>query len=303
MIFYENTLAEQPRIEKAIKKYGYAPDHNFWWYQAQLEKESKNVFVGFDDGSGFLTLEERDKKRCYVFSSPVAPPARRVEIIIEYLNCIFQSKKIQKVIFELETELYKKLTETLPNTIRARRISCTLTWPVYELKDFDISLSGNRWKSLRKTKNKFYRNHSVVVSDAKKYENKEELHLIIDKWRKTRKANDRAYFLPFHNFINQNFKGAIEARVLTVDGKACGINAGWVIPNSGRFYGSLGIHDYSLPGLGDVLYLEDLTWLKARGYKETDMGGGEEALTNFKTKFYPRSFYKTYTFSVVKSQK
>ena len=300
MISYEDTIAEQPRIEKAIEKYGYAPEHNFWWYQCQAEKKSKNVYAESKGGTGLLTIEEKDKNKCYVFSSPMAPPNQRVEIIVEYLNLVFRSKKIQKVIFELEETLHKELLKALPKNIKAHKINYTLTWPVYELKDFDASLSGNRWKSLRKTKNKFYQNHNVAVLPAKEYENKKALHSIIDGWRKARSANDRAHFLPFHNLINQNFKATTEARIFIVDGKACGMNAGWLIPNSNRFYGAMGIHDYSLPGLGDVLYLEDLAWLKARGYKEADMGGGEKALTEFKAKFHPKSYYKTHIFSVVK---
>lgn len=70
MIFYEDTLSEQPRIEKAIKKYGYAPEHNFWWYQAQAEKNSRNVFAECKDGSGLLTIEERDKKSVTSFPAP-----------------------------------------------------------------------------------------------------------------------------------------------------------------------------------------------------------------------------------------
>ena len=226
---------------------------------------------------------------------------RRIHIIIKYLNYIFKSKEIQKITLELESELYKKLKETLPRTLKARSINYTLTWPVYKLKMFDDKLSGKRWKALRKTKNKFYQNHSITISDAKKYKDKEPLHNIINEWRKKRGGGDRAYFLQYHNFIDQNFKGASEARVFITDGRACGINAGWLIPNSNRFYGVLGIHDYSLSGLGDVLYIEDLIWLKKHGYKEVDMGGGEKALTDFKNKFHPQSFYKTHIFSVVKS--
>src|SRR3989338_2549042 len=234
MIFFEDTLSERQRIEEAIKKYGYASEHNFWWYQCQANKESKNIFAEYEDGTGLLTIKKKDKY--IIFSSPLAPESRRVPVIIEYLNCVFQSQKIEKVTFELEDELYKKLIKALPATLKARKINYSLTCPVYNLD----------------------------------------------------------------NFINENFKGSTEARILIVDEKTCGINAGWMIPNSNRFYGSLGIHDYSISGLGDILYLEDLTWLKTKGYKEADMGCGETSLTNFKNKFRPESFYRTYIFSVVK---
>ena len=95
--------------------------------------------------------------------------------------------------------------------------------------------------------------------------------------------------------------GSDEARIFLVDGKAAGINVGWMTPNSDCFYGALGIHDYSLPDLGDMLYLEDLEWLKAKKYTKADMGGGEKALTQFKSKFQPVSFHETHIFSVVRN--
>lgn len=299
MKFFEDTLAEQPRIEQTIKKYGYAPEHNFWWLQAQADKNLKNVFVQFDDGAGLFTIEREDKKNYIVFSSPIATPSRRVPIVIEYLRHIF-SLGVQKVTLEFETPLHKEFIDALPSDIKARAINYSLTWPIYDLKMFNPELSGKHWKTLRKEKNRFYQNHVVNIVDAKTYEDKEALHNIIDGWRGERLAQDRAHFFPYHNFIDNNFKGAAEARVFIVDGKPVGINAGWLIPNSNRFYGSMGIHNYSLPDLGDIIYLEDLTWLKAHGYTEADMGGGEEALTNFKIKFQPKSFYKTHIFSVVK---
>lgn len=300
MIFLKNILEEESIIENSIKKYGYAPEHNFWWYYFQSNKESENVFVSFSDGSGLFTIEERGKKKSTVFASPVAPPLRRVPIIVEYLEHIFQSSEIEKVTLELEVPLYKELLGTLPNDIKNRAINYTLTWPVYDLKMFDSSLPGGHWKTLRKARNKFYQNHLVSVADAKTYKDKDLLFQIINEWRKKRGGHDRTHFLPYHRFIDGNFMGATEARVFIVDNKAVGINAGWLIPNSSIFYGALGIHDYSLPGLGDILYLEDLMWLKSQGYAGADMGGGENALTNFKNKFYPKSLYKTHVFSVVK---
>lgn len=300
MIFSEDILAQRPRIEETIKKYGYAPEHNFWWYYFQAEKNSKNIFVAFDNGTGLMTIEEEDKKRVTVFSSPIAPLPRRVPILIEYLGHILRSSEIQKVNLELETSLYKEFLRVSPSDIKARTVNYVLTWPVYDLKSFGISLPGGSWKTLRKARNKFYQNHIVNVVDAKTYEDKDALHLIVDEWRRKRGGSDRTHCLSYHNFIDGNFKGSTEARVFVADGKAVGINAGWLIPNSNRFYGALGMHDYSLPDLGDVLYLEDLTWLKTHGYTEADMGGGEDALTDFKNKFQPKSLYKTHIFSVVK---
>ncbi len=155
MNFFENILTERPLIEKAIKKYGYTPEHHFWWYYCQEGEGQKDVYVAFSDGSGLLTIEERDKKISTVFSSPVAPPARRVPIILEYLNKVFKSPKIQKVTFELETELRKELLRKLPPHIKAHAINYTLTWPIYDFKMFNPAMSGKHWKTLRKEKINF----------------------------------------------------------------------------------------------------------------------------------------------------
>lgn len=301
MTLFTDTLKSHDKIEKTINRYGYAPEHNFWWYQCQNDKDSKTVFMESHGGTGLLTIEDIKKKKCSVFSSPLAPHKLRTEIIIEYLNYALFERKFEKVVFELEYSLYKELTNSMPNKMKEKHLNYTLTWPIYNLAEFDQTLTGNKWKTLRKQNNKFYKNHNVSVVDAKDYKNKNELIAIIEDWRKNRKGKDRANLSHYKNFIINNFNGSDEARVFIVDDKACGINAGWKIPNINRYYGALGIHNYSLDGLGDALYLEDLIYLKQKGYKEADMGGGESALTNFKNKFRPKSFYKTYIFSVVKT--
>lgn len=73
-----------------------------------------------------------------------------------------------------------------------------------------------------------------------------------------------------------------------------------MIPNSNTFYGAIGLHNYSYVGLGDVLYLEDLSWLKSQGIREANMGGGESGLTAFKEKFHPKYSYKTHIFSIMR---
>jgi len=300
MIFWEDIISERPRIENAIKKYGYAPEHNFEWYQSQPEKGDKNVFVEFEDGSGLMTLEDNYKKTCSVFSSPIAPPERRSEILIEYLNKIFDLKSFPKIEFELEEDLYRKFIKELPAIFKSRKPKCTLSWPIYDLSLFDENLSGRKWSSLRKSRNKFYKEHLVKVLDAKSYKNKDNIHNLIDEWGKNRHAKDRAYPREYHFIIDKNFSATTEARLFSVDEKICGINAGWMIPNTNRYYGAIGIHNYAFPGLGDALYLEDLIYLKSQGYKETDMGGGEKELNAFKAKSHPQSFYKTYNFTIIK---
>lgn len=297
--FYDDVIVARPLIEKAIQEFGYAPEHNYDWYRFCTEDDEKNILVMDDYGNGLFTMVDKHGE-FRVFSSPIAAPARRTPILIEYLEQIFQTLDVKKVWLELETPLRKEFLTALPSHFKSNVINYTLTWPIMDMKIFDPALPGGHYKSLRKEKHKFYRNHIVTVVDAKKFEDKNSLYEIIDVWKKKRKHHDRAWCTEYNNMIKGNFEGMATARVFIVDGEAVGINAGWMIPNSSRFYGAIGLHNYSAPDLGAMLYLEDLEWLKSHGYGEVDMGGGEKALTAFKNFFLPTSFYKTNVFSVVK---
>lgn len=299
MKFYDDVVAERTRIEEIIRRYGYAPEHNFHWYRFSCEEGDRNIFVETENGA-LLTVEDPRKHEYTVFSSPVAPPERRAPLLIEYAEYIFSNTDAHKVWLELEAPLRRDFLRLLPDHLKARPINYTLTWPVTDLRTFDPELPGGHYKALRKEKHKFYREHTVAICDAKTYTGKEALHAIIRDWRKKRNAHDRAWTAEYHNVINGNFEGMTEAHVFMVDGRAAGINGGWPIPNSDRYYGAVGIHNYSVEDLGSMLYLEDLVWLKQRGYREVDMAGGEKALTAFKNKFCPTSWYKTFVFSVAK---
>ena len=299
MKVFDDIAAERPRIEQAIKKYGYAPEHHFRCYEFSCNEEDKNIFVQFDEGA-LLTMKDRNGSEQYIFSSPLAPPEHRVSIMVKYLKYLLQEADTHKVWLELEAPLRRELLRSLPDSLRAMPINYTLVWPVMDMRTFDPKLPGGHYKSTRKDKHKFYRDHFVEVRDAKTFEDKEELHRIVNDWKVRRGPTDRAYTELYHHMIDANFDGTGEARVFMVDGKPVGFNAGWMIPNSDRFYGAVGIHDYSVEELGRMLYLEDLVWLKLRGYGEVDMAGGEKALTQFKNRFTPAFSYKTFIFSVTK---
>ena len=298
MKFYDDTRAARPLIEETIRKFGYAPEHHVDWYEDCADAESRNVFVLGDHGDGLLTSVERAST--HVFSSPIASEPRRAAILVEYAEEMFRSSDIKKIWLELETPVRKELLKALPESCKANSIAYTLTWPIMDLRAFDPALPGGHYKYLRKAKHRFYRSHAVAVVDAKTFDDRQGLHRIVDEWRRKRKAHDRAWFTRYHRIIDNGFAGTTEARVFMVDGVPAGFNAGWMIPNSDRYYGAVGIHDYLTSDVGLMLYLEDLEWLKARGYGEADMAGGEKALTAFKDEFLPASYYKTHVFSVVR---
>lgn len=298
MKFFDDTLAVRPLIEETIKRFGYAPEHNFDWYQFSAEKTDKNIFAADDHGGGLLTMV--GKKMATVFSSPIAPPERRSKILIEYLESIFQNPSVEKVELELETPLRQEFLKYLPEHFTARRIQYSLTWPIMDMKKFDPVLPGGHYKSLRKEMHRFYRDHVVTVVDAKTFGDRQAVKDIIVHWKKNRPVHDQAYCEEYFNIIEGNFKGTATARLFVVDGKPAGINAGWPIPNTERFYGAIGMHDYAVPNLGKMLYLEDLEYLKKNGYGEVDMGGSWQGGLEFKKEFLPESYYKTHVFCVAK---
>lgn len=299
MKFFEDIDAAQPLIEEKIGKFGYAAEHNFYWYRYYCEPEYRNIFVTTDRGALFTSFREHKQEYSVVFD-PLALPENRASILVEYIEWIFSNTPARKIWFQLETPARRELLRTLPDRYRANKNYYTLVWPITDLQQFDPELPGGHYKTIRKEMHRFYREHKVEVRDAKTYEDIQNLHAIVDNWDKSRRNHECTSSGAYHNVIDGRFEGMDEARVFMVDGKAAGINAGFRVPNNDRYYGSVGVHDYSVDDLGDMFYLEDLVWLKKAGYREADMGGSEKPLLAFKKKFCPTRYYKTFTFSVVK---
>jgi hypothetical protein len=301
--FFEDTVTVKPHIEAVIKKFGWTAEHNYHWYQYYqhyYNPPNKNIFVEGDCGALFTAYDPNEKVYFVVFD-PMASSEHQAALLAEYTDWIFSNTDGEKICLQLELPMRRQLMRTLPEQYRCCRIYYTLTWPVYDLDAFDSSLPGGAFKSLRKEMHKFYREHKVEVKDAKTFEDKKSLYEVVDDWGKKRTHADSAMTGVYHRMIDGNFAGTDEARIFVVDGKPAGFNAGWMIPNSDRFYGAVGIHNYSCDDLGTMLYLEDLVWLKEHGYNETDMGGTETSALPFKKKFGPSSYYKSAIFSIVKN--
>lgn len=173
------------------------------------------------------------------------------------------------------------------------------------MSKYDSSLPGGNFKEIRNAKNKFYREHQVKILEAKDV-SKKDLYKIVDDWAKEvgRKQKEDVYDLRYRKIIENNFRGFLTARVLVVDDRPVGFNAGYDVPNHpGRFAGIIGIHDYSIKDLGTILWLEDLEWIKNTGYKELDMQGSEyEWELKQKTQFGGVIERKTDTFSIQRKQ-
>lgn len=302
MQFYEDTVAERPRIEAAIQKFGWAAEHNFWWYQYYqywYAPTQRTIFAENNHGALCTVFIERNQEY-FVMFDPLAPREHRVPLLMEYVSWIFSHTPAKKIWFQLDKAERREFLRSLPDEYRSNPIYYTLVSPIYDLRMFDPALPGGHYKGLRKEMHRFYREHQVAVADAKTFENREGLHTLVDSWKEKRPNTEKSMVGVYHHMIDANFAGTDEARIFVVDGKPAGINAGWNIPNRQRYYGSVGIHDFSTDGLGAMLYLEDLAYLKGRGYGEVDMGGSEKSLLAFKNKFCPQSYESMVVFSVVR---
>jgi hypothetical protein len=294
MEFIEDVRNYKPARD-IISKYGFAAEHNLDWYLYEESPKKKAILATWGDERALLAY--REEKYWTILGEPIAPQEMRADMIIEFAKAVLNENQ-PTIDIELISTTREDLLTKLPENIKARKVNYVLTWPVMNMEKYDPLLPGGHFKSIRNAKNKFLKEHSFEVVSADTVE-KEILHNLIKVWIKDRVANDRVYPNCYHNCIDGGFEGLSTARALIVDGKPCGLNAGFEIPNSDKgYYGCIGIHDYSFRDLGLMLYIEDLEWLKKAGYKKADMGGGEENLTKFKNQFLPESWYETFVFSI-----
>ena len=296
-ILFDNPTAYRPALEDAVRRYGHAPEHNVFLYEYEAQPQQRTIFVRWPDGSGLMTFKE--KNAWYIFSEPIAIPEKKVSILIQFIIHALKEKGMKKVVLELTAETRKLLRQALPATLRDTSINYTLIWPIFDIAQFNPALPSRVFKRLRNARNKFYRTHRIDVRDAKIVP-KIDIHHIAEQWAKMRGGTDQVLSNRYRNLIEHNFAGTQTARAIFVDGKAAALNAGWPVANRpGHYYAAVGIHNYSVPSLGEITNLEDLEWIKNAGYKTADFGGGEKALTNFKKQFGPSSYYKTFVFSIV----
>lgn len=301
MEFYENIEAERDRIEASIKKFGHTSDHNLdWWACSAINPESLPVFIQWPDGSGLLAHHSKNEWR--IWSDPVSTEGDMAGRIEEFALEIFKDKNIEVLwCGDVADSIYPKLKNN-PN-LKLNDIYYHLFWPVLDMSKYDPSLSGGHFKRIRNAKNKFYREHKVKVLKTSELAQSDLLR-IVDDWFKEviKKQKEDVYDLRYRLTIKNNFRGFLTARVMIVDGRPVGLNAGYEVPNhAGRFTSVIGMHDYSIKDLGVALYLEDLDWVKNADYNEFDLQGTEyEWEIRVKTQYGAVVERKTDTFSISK---
>lgn len=298
MEFYENIETERDRIQDCIKKFGHTSDHNLdWWACSAISSDEVPMFVQWSDGSGLLAHHSKNEWR--IWSDPVSKEENMADMIEEFGLEIFKDKNIEFLwCGDVSDAIYPELKNR--KSLKVNDVYYSLQWPVLDMFKYDVSLSGGHFKGMRNAKNKFYKEHKIEVVQANKIE-KSLLHAIVDEWKNVafKKQKEDVYDFKYHKTIDNAFKGFLTVRVLVVDGRPVGFNAGYEVVNSpGRFAGIIGINDYSITDLGLILWLEDLEWIKNAGYKELDMQGDEGGGLKFKMQFNPIIERKTDTFSI-----
>lgn len=308
MKIIEDPKIFMPLAEKAVEKFGFAPEHNLGWFLSYVDKTQKPVIVCWEE-TGEVELVHKSDKDWYTFSEPLASAKNRGQRVVELAGLVFETyPEVERVVTEGREDTRMQIIETLSSNLRIidhtedSENNYIITWPVMNMEKFDPALPGGHFKYLRNAKSKFYREHKVEIKNAKDV-SKQDLGGVVDRWVSFSRAKELELMHeePFYNLIETGFGGLTTARAMIVDGIVVGFNAGWDVPNSSDFYAGVGIHDYSIPDLGLMLYLEDLEWIKRAGYPFADMGGVDEGNPlKFKNQFLPESWYKTYVFTIVR---
>ena len=296
------TTEQEKKIKEGIKEYGHFAEHNYLHYLYNETEWDKNIFFDFGNNKSVLTMFYKNGNVWSLFPNGImAPKDERLDLLLEVADYILKKQKAKKFVVEVSENLRKEILNKFEakNSFRARNADI-LYWPMYNMDSWDSKLRGSKWKKLRNIRNRFYKRNKVRVRDSKEVP-KEDLKGILLNWLQKRKDNDRVDKSYYFNLIGNNFKGLDMVKTMYVNGRPCTITAGWKIPNSNNYYSSIGILDYSYPGLGEVANIDDLNRLKRKGYDYVDFGGSDKFLLNFKNKFKPERIYKTYIFSIVRN--
>lgn len=301
MQIIEGDEAVREHIAAAIDKYGHTPDHHLGWFICTAVPDTY-VPVALEFSNGCTIMAYREPTQWTLISEPLAPEEQKAECLVVATSALLTDPTYKKIVVELTPQTKRAFQKALPSSFRMRSIYYTLNWPCMRMETFDVTLPGKQWKTIRKERNGFYAAHDVKVVPAADVP-KADLRALVDTWTAKRPPRDHTWNAVYYNFVEQGFPGMVSARAFLVNGKAEGLNAGWMVPNSDVYYGAVGLHTYAYDDLGDMVYLEDLVWMKEQGYQNIDLGGIEKSASGFKRKFLPTSWYKTHVFSIVRSEK
>ncbi len=305
----ENPWQREAEVKRCIEEFGHTSEHSYAYFLARAENDGKCLFLKSPEGFGILAHYAEGPMELVMLSEALAPKENRGELLHSALNAAFKNLKIRKFVVE-QTEGSRNTTLEMlrGNGYRALSPRYTLYWPMFDMRRWQgDELIGAEWKKLRNIRNRFQSEHSIEIKDGKNFD-KDVLKGIVKDWTERRKIlstgvdrkdSNTTLYQQYIKMIDLSFEGFKHAKVMLVDGVPSAITAGWEIPNSDKgFYSSVGICNYKYEGMFEIANMDDLCYLKARGYKLVDFGGSPMPLLNFKLKFKPNFIYTTHTYAI-----
>ena len=292
--------SNKKEIMNYIQKYVSCREHNYWFFYNQQTNYTKIYFFKTKD-SGIFSI--RYKSGTWeIIGDVLGKVEKRKESFKEFLDYALLTKKDKKVFAFVPEQFYNYINNIMQksNKYRITKDPTVYYTPVFNMKKWNKDLQGSKWKKLRNVKNKFLKSYNVEIIPSKEIE-KKKLDNVVHRWRKNRPKVEKNYYTQMYlNFIKNNFEGTDIARSVVVNGEPCTITAGWKIPNSENYYSAIGLYNYKYNGLGEIANIDDLTQIKKKKFLFADFGDSTESLLQFKKKFGPESFYKTYWFYIVR---
>jgi len=288
-------------IISCIKKNGFASEHNFWYFCNQQTNYIKPYFFKFNNSRGIMAIKYKSGV-WEMIGEVLAPQEKRLDLFERFLDHILISKNDKKVFTAVPESsmygIYNMLKQSTKYKVTKPPISYYV--PIFNLKKWDESLKGKKWKKLRNIRNKLLKSYNVEILSSKEIDKKKLIDIVL-RWKKYRnKVNKNENPQMYINFIKNGFEGTDVARSLVINGEPCSITAGWSIPNSNNYYSAIGLHNYKYGGLGEFSNLDDLEQLKNKKYKYVDFGQSTESLLQFKKKFGPDHIYRNYGLYILK---
>ena len=300
MDIIDDIYSAKKEILECIRRHGFAREHNFWFFCNQQSDYAK---VYFFKSNGYGLFAVRYKSGIWEFIGEVlAPEEKRLQLFWDFLDFALIGKKDKKVFTFIPEGFCNGVNDRIKasNKYKVTNDPIIYTTPIFNLKKWDEDLKGSEWKKMRNIRNQFFKLHNAEIVPCKELK-KEKLFEVLRQWRKNRPKAEMNYYTEMYlNFIKNDFEGCDMARSVVVDGKPCTITAGWGIPNTKSYYPAIGLYNYNYPGLGEIANIDDLTQIKKRNFEFADFGDSTESLLQFKKKFKPESFYRTYWFHIAR---
>ena len=194
MEIIEDFLNNKRILLKSIKKYGYAPEHNFWYFLNLQGKTDKCLYFCFQNNTGIMAQVYRDRS-CEMVAEVLAPENEKLEIFEEFLEYSLSKMKLKKLFVFVSNDFKNKIQKMARKNnkyhlSRPRAYYC----PIFSLKNLDERLPGKIWKKIRNMRNRFYKDNKVEILPSK-YFGKKQLGNIVMQWKWNKNSYGRADFV------------------------------------------------------------------------------------------------------------